>query len=152
MKFDIWWFFEIYCENSGFIKMWQEWRVIYMTTNIHFRSYLAQFFLELINVSDKRCRKARNTNFVLNNFFFEIKGHGPLSSKIVVLFYVLFVLYCSMYCLCVNVYCHRVTTQLHLTNISYQEKRNILSESLLIKISQFHMSYLFYLLSNDGKV
>ena len=29
------------------------------------------------------------------------------------------VLYCSMYCLCVNVYCHRVTTQLQLTNISY---------------------------------
>ena len=35
------------------------------------------------------------------------------------LFYVLFILYCSMYCLCVNVYCHRVTTQLQLTNISY---------------------------------
>ena len=46
-------------------------------------------------------------------------GHGPHSSKIVVLFYVLFVLYCSMYCLCVSVYCHRVTTQLQLTNISY---------------------------------
>ena len=45
-------------------------------------------------------------------------GHGPHSSKIVVL-YVLFVLYRSMYCLCVNVYCHRVTTQLQLTNISY---------------------------------
>ena len=45
--------------------------------------------------------------------------HGPHSSKIVVLFYVLIVLYCSMYCLCVNVYCHRVTTQLQLTNISY---------------------------------
>ena len=47
-------------------------------------------------------------------------GNGPQSSKIVVLFYVLFVLYRSMYCLCVNVYyCHRVTTQLQLTNISY---------------------------------
>ena len=46
-------------------------------------------------------------------------GHGPHSSKIVVLFYVLIVLYCSIYCLCVNVYCHRVTTQLQLTNISY---------------------------------
>ena len=40
------------------------------------------------------------------------------SSKIVVLFYVLFILY-SMYCLCVNVYCHRVTTQLQLTNNIY---------------------------------
>jgi hypothetical protein len=46
-------------------------------------------------------------------------GHG-LHSPIVVLFYVLIVLYHSMYCLCVNVYyCHRVTTQLQLTNISY---------------------------------
>ena len=35
---------------------------------------------------------------------------------LIVLFYVLFILYCSMYCLCVNVYCHRVTTQLQLTN------------------------------------
>ena len=33
------------------------------------------------------------------------KGHGPYCSKIVVLFYVLFVLYRSMYFLCVNVYC-----------------------------------------------
>jgi hypothetical protein len=37
-----------------------------------------------------------------------------------VLFYVLIVLYRSMYCLCVNVYyCHLVTTKLQLTNISY---------------------------------
>jgi hypothetical protein len=36
-------------------------------------------------------------------------GHGPHSSKIVVFFYVLFVLYRSMYCLCVNVYCTAAT-------------------------------------------
>ena len=56
-------------------------------------------------------------------------GHGPHSSKIVVLFYVLFVLY-FMYFLWVNVYCHRVTTQLQLTNISYHiiyENQNLLS-------------------------
>ena len=37
------------------------------------------------------------------------------------LLFVLFGCYlcCSMYCSCVNVYCHRVTTQLQLTNISY---------------------------------
>ena len=51
-------------------------------------------------------------------------GHGP-HSKIVVLLYVLFVLYCSMYCLCVNVYSHRVTTQLQLTNISYHIIRKV---------------------------
>jgi len=33
--------------------------------------------------------------------------------------YILFSLCGSMYCLCVNVYCHRVATQLQLTNISY---------------------------------
>jgi hypothetical protein len=45
------------------------------------------------------------------------KGHGPHCSKIVVLFYVLFVLYRSV-CKSVVYYCHRVTTQLQLTNIS----------------------------------
>jgi hypothetical protein len=29
---------------------------------------------------------------------------------------------CSIYCLCVNVYCHRVTTQMQLINISYHIK------------------------------
>ena len=53
-------------------------------------------------------------------------GHGPHSSTldcICVVRLLLFVLFgcylcCSMYCLCVNVYCHRVTTQLQLINIS----------------------------------
>ena len=46
-------------------------------------------------------------------------GHGPHSSKIFVLFYVLFVLCHTVYCVCKYVlyYCHWVATQLQLTNI-----------------------------------
>ena len=58
-------------------------------------------------------------------------GHGPHSSKLViicvvlllfVLFYVLFVFvlfYVLFACKCVLYYCHRVLSQLQLTNISY---------------------------------
>ena len=44
--------------------------------------------------------------------------YGQHSTTLVV--FVLFGCYlcCSMYCLCVNVYCHRVTAQLQLINIS----------------------------------
>jgi len=31
---------------SRFIKVWQELRVLYMTTNAHLWQYLAEFFLE----------------------------------------------------------------------------------------------------------
>jgi len=48
-------------------------------------------------------------------------GHVPHSSKIFVLFCLLFVLCRSVYCVCKCVlpYCHRLATQLQLTNISY---------------------------------
>ena len=58
-------------------------------------------------------------------------GHGPLSSKLVVicvvlllfvLFYVLFVfvLFCALFvCKCVLYHCHQVLTHLQLTYISY---------------------------------
>ena len=65
-------------------------------------------------------------------------GHGPYSSKIVVLFYVLFVLYCSMNRLCVNVYCHRVTTQLQLTNISYHRHVSSINMPILRKKNCIH--------------
>jgi len=47
-------------------------------------------------------------------------GHGPHSSKLVVICYVLllFVSFCVLFvCKCVLYYCHRVATQLLLTNI-----------------------------------
>jgi len=50
-------------------------------------------------------------------------GHGPHSSKIFVSFCVLFV------CKCVLYYCHRVATQLQLTNISYRIIQSSISPS-----------------------
>ena len=48
------------------------------------------------------------------------KGHSPHSFTLVVICVVrlLFLLFYVAYYLCVNVYCHRVTTQLQLINIS----------------------------------
>ena len=45
--------------------------------------------------------------------------------------------YCSVYCLCVNVYCHRVTTQLQLTNISYHIIYHIPEERSLSTMKVF---------------
>jgi hypothetical protein len=67
-------------------------------------------------------------------------GHGPYSFTLVVIcvVWLLFVLFgcylcCSMCCLCVNVYCHRVTTQLQLTNIS-------ISISIVPELTEFVIS------------
>ena len=49
-------------------------------------------------------------------------GHGPHSSKIVVLFCVLFVLFLCVYCFvckCVLYCCHRAATQLQLTDMQH---------------------------------
>jgi len=56
------------------------------------------------------------------------------------LFYVLFVLCCSIYCLCVNVYyCYRVSTELQL-NISYNIISHIISNHIKINL---HISACF---------
>ena len=75
---------------------------------------LCRYFLCLCNL--KPTERTHNTNF---------NGARPALSQIVVLFYVLFVLCRSVYCLCkcVLYYCHLVTTQLQLTNISNIKNR-----------------------------
>ena len=83
-------------------------------------------------------------------------GHGPHCSEIFVLFCVLFVLCCSVYCACVCVcvcvcvckcvlyYCHRVASQLQLTNIPchilYHISYHIVSYHIIITyIISYHI-------------
>jgi len=68
-------------------------------------------------------------------------GHGPHSFTLVVICVVilLFVLFCVLFvCKCMLYYCHWVTTQLQLTNISYH---SILSYHIMSYIILCHISY-----------
>jgi len=56
-------------QNSSFINIWQEKRVLYMKPTIYFWSYLAQFFLECEMFLTKVLEEIK-THFVFNNFFF----------------------------------------------------------------------------------
>jgi hypothetical protein len=56
-------------QNSRFIKIWQEKRLLYMKTNIYFWSYLAQFFLECEMLVTKVLEEIK-TQFVFNKVFF----------------------------------------------------------------------------------
>jgi hypothetical protein len=62
-------FSKICLEYSSFIKIWQESSVLYMTTNVHFLSYLAHFFFEWQNIQTKIVKNIK-THFVFSNFFF----------------------------------------------------------------------------------
>jgi len=79
--------------------------------------------------------------------------HGPHSSKIFVLFYVLFVLCRSVYCLYVNVYCTTATgwqPNCSLTNISYQNTKSarVASPDMAYKVCRLNRTTL----SHKGNV
>ena len=62
-------------ENSCFIKIGQERRVLYMKTYIHFSSYISQFFLEWEMFQTKNCRENPNTYFVFSKVIFRKSCH-----------------------------------------------------------------------------
>ena len=68
MKIYIWIFF--FQKDSDFTKIWREYRVLYMKTNIHFWSYLAQFFLEWEMFQTKVVQKIRTHISDWITFFF----------------------------------------------------------------------------------
>jgi len=59
-------------ENSGFIKIWQEWRVLYMKTDLRFWSSLAQFFLEWEMFQAKVVEKIKT--YIISDYFFSKIG------------------------------------------------------------------------------
>jgi len=58
-------------ENSRFIKIGQEQRVLYVKTTGHFWSHLAQFFLQREIFQTNVAEKIQNTLFMFSNFFSE---------------------------------------------------------------------------------
>jgi hypothetical protein len=64
-------FSKICLENSSFIKIRQEERVLYMKTFSHLWQYLAKFFLEE-KFLDKSYRENQNTRFMFNKFYQKI--------------------------------------------------------------------------------
>jgi hypothetical protein len=67
-------FSKICQQNSRFINTWQEWRILYMKTNIHFLTYLVvsrSVLFRIRNVSGKICRENQNTHILYWKTFFE---------------------------------------------------------------------------------
>ena len=63
-------FSDIYLENSSFIKIGQEQRVVCMNVNMYVWSYLVQIFLEWQVFQKKTFSENQNTYFMFKNFFF----------------------------------------------------------------------------------
>ena len=100
------------------------WSYVYRTLNEVFLT-LTEVFLALTEVCPcffLSCKA--NPKVVLAK-----TGHGPQSSKLVVICVVL-LLFVLFLCKCVLYYCHRVTIQLQLKNISY----HILKQTININV------------------
>ena len=74
-------FSKICREYSSFMKIWQEYRLLYMKTNIHFLSYLVHFFLEWEMFQTKGVEKIKihiscSINFFENRAVCEIMWKG----------------------------------------------------------------------------
>jgi len=68
-KFNNWLFFRKSVEKICLFKTWQEWRVLYMKTNVHFVIVSLSILLKLRNVSDKICRE-NQTHVTFSDLFF----------------------------------------------------------------------------------
>ena len=72
MKFDIWKFFETLSKNfASFIGIWQEYRAIYLKTDIQFWAYLAQFFLEKKLFQAKVVKRSKHTFYAQYRIFWK---------------------------------------------------------------------------------
>ena len=68
---EIWYsecFSKICRENSSFIQIWKEWRILYIKKNIYFLSYLAHFFVEWEIFQAKFVEKVKTYVFVQKLF------------------------------------------------------------------------------------
>jgi len=91
------------------LVMWQVWgEMRFFLTGLRFSLSWLRFFRALSSV----VRQMLGLNS---------QRRGTARTHPHLLLFVLFGCYfcCSMYCLCVNVYCHRMTTQFQLINMSY---------------------------------
>jgi len=75
------WIFGKTRENSSFIKIWQEYRVLCVKTNVHFWSYLAQFFLEWNMFQTKSAEGIKTRNLRSITFFFENRAVDKITWK-----------------------------------------------------------------------
>jgi hypothetical protein len=64
-------FLKIFQENASFIKIRQEWRVLYVRRPIHILIICCSFLLRMRNVKDK-CRVNQNTHLMFSNSSSEI--------------------------------------------------------------------------------